>query len=218
MAVNARSRLLDAAERLFYAEGIRAVGIERVISEASIGKASFYRHFASKDELVVAVLRSRDERWRAWLAAVVDASNLPDREKPLALFDGLRERFSAVDFRGCAFINTMVESADADSAAHRTAVEHKEKVVHYLDGLLANAGYVDHDALARCLSQLADGAIVTAVRERTPAPADRGRAMAAALLSSAPHLPAVSRALGATPAHKPARTAARAAHRPRRSG
>ena len=75
MPVNARERLLETAERLFYAEGIRAVGVERILEESGVGRASFYRHFASKDDLVVEVLRRRDEAWRAWLAASAERTS-----------------------------------------------------------------------------------------------------------------------------------------------
>src|SRR5437660_1647306 len=98
MATRARERLLDAAEELFYAEGVRAVGVERILAESGVGRASFYRHFASKDDLVVAVLRRRDQAWRAWLAERVDALG----GKPLDVFAALAERFACADFRGCA--------------------------------------------------------------------------------------------------------------------
>ncbi|KJK58545.1 TetR/AcrR family transcriptional regulator [Saccharothrix sp. ST-888] len=186
MPSQARERLLVAAERLFYEEGVRAVGIERILSDSGVGRASFYRHFPSKDELVVEVLRRRDANWRAWLAETVEASPLGLADLPLALFDGLAERFAAADFRGCAFINTMVEEADHDSAAHRVAHEHKEKVIEFLDRLLAAGGYRDHLALARQLALLGDGAIITALREATPEAATRARTVAAALLGTAP--------------------------------
>ncbi|MEU6238022.1 helix-turn-helix domain-containing protein, partial [Kitasatospora sp. NPDC047058] len=67
MATQARARLLSTAEDLFYAEGVRAVGVDRILTESGVGRASFYRHFAGKDDLVVAVLQGRDERWRQWL-------------------------------------------------------------------------------------------------------------------------------------------------------
>ena len=186
MAVRARERLLTTAEELFYAEGIRAVGVERILSESGVGRASFYRHFASKDDLVVAVLSGRDERWRDWLRAAVDGYGLPAADRPLAVFDALAERFSRDDFRGCAFINTMIEAADRDSAAHRVAAEHKASVTAYLDRLLADAGRADHAALAPELMLLVDGAIVTALREGTPEPAARAKRIAAALLAGPP--------------------------------
>ncbi|MEU8033329.1 TetR family transcriptional regulator [Streptomyces sp. NPDC049099] len=184
MATQARARLLDAAEDLFYAEGIRAVGVDRILSVSGVGRASFYRHFASKDELVVAVIQGRDMRWRQWLRESVEARELPPEQRPLAVFDALAERFARQDFRGCAFINTMVEAADRDSAAHQVAAAHKRKVVDYLDQLLADAGYAEHAALADQLVLLIDGAIVTAVREGTVEPALRARRIAASVLAA----------------------------------
>ncbi|MFF9852323.1 TetR/AcrR family transcriptional regulator [Streptomyces litmocidini] len=189
MATNAKERLLGAAERLFYEEGIRAVGIERILSESGVGRASFYRHFPSKDDVVVEVLRRRDGMWRAWLDGRIAASERSPEELPLALFDGLAERFSAAEFRGCAFINTMVETADPDSPAHHVAAEHKEKVIAVLDRLLTEAGYRDHESLARQLALLGDGAIVTALREGTPEAAVRARAVAEVLLRAAAREP-----------------------------
>ncbi|MCF2533244.1 TetR/AcrR family transcriptional regulator [Yinghuangia soli] len=181
MPVQARERLLRTAEELFYADGIRAVGVERILGESGVGRASFYRHFPGKDDLVVAVLEGRDVRWRAWLAERVEAQG----GGPLAVFDALAERFAAADFRGCAFINTMVESADPDSAAHRVAAGHKAAVIAYVRGLLAADGVSEPGVLAEHFVLLMDGAIVTALRERTPDAADRARRVAAALLGAA---------------------------------
>ncbi|MFJ5230168.1 TetR/AcrR family transcriptional regulator [Kitasatospora sp. NPDC088391] len=182
MATHARARLLDTAEELFYAEGIRAVGVERILAESGVGRASFYRHFTGKDELVVAVLTRRDRAWRDWLAAGVAERG----GRPLDVFDALAERFARADFRGCAFINTMVETADPDSPAHRVAAAHKRQVVAYVAGLLAAQGRPAEEAaaLARRLVLLMDGAIVTALREGTPDAAAEARAVAAALLAA----------------------------------
>jgi AcrR family transcriptional regulator len=186
MATKARERLMQSAERLFYAEGIRATGIERILEESGVGRASFYRLFRSKDDLVVEVLRSRDSRWRAWLEDAVTARGLPAAGRPVAVFDALAERFGRHDFRGCAFINTMVETADPVSPAFRAAAEHKRRVVAYLDRLLTEAGYAGHEALARQFLLLVDGAIVTALRERTNEPAGSAKAVAIALLAAQP--------------------------------
>lgn len=180
MPTRARDRLLETAERLFYADGVRAVGVERILAESGVGRASFYRHFPSKDELIVAVLQARDERWRQWLADAVSARG----GEPVAVFDALAERFAAADFRGCAFINTMVEAADPGSPAHQVAAEHKRRVIAYVDGLLATAGRADHAELAQQWVLLMDGAIVTALRERSTEPAGRAKAVAEALLSA----------------------------------
>ncbi|WP_271217470.1 TetR/AcrR family transcriptional regulator [Streptosporangium carneum] len=179
MPTRARERLLDTAEELFYAQGVRAVGVEQILTASKVGRASFYRHFASKDDLVVAVLERRDLRWREWLAERVAALG----GGPLAVFDALAERFVRADFRGCAFINTMVEAADPGSPAHRVAADHKSRVAGYVESLLTAAGRDDATALAWQLVMLMDGAIVTALRERSAVPAQRARVIAAALLN-----------------------------------
>lgn len=185
MAKNARERLLTAAEELFYAEGIRAVGVERILEESGVGRASFYRHFASKDDLVVEVLRGRDVRYREWMARSVEARAASPHDRPLAVFDVLADRFAQADFRGCAFINTIVETADAGSAAHRAADEHKRAMTAYLEGLLADAGWSEAESLAEQQLLLMDGATVTAVRENGPKAASRSRTIFATLLAAA---------------------------------
>ncbi|MFI5613569.1 TetR/AcrR family transcriptional regulator [Amycolatopsis sp. NPDC051903] len=185
MATQARQRLLDTAAELFYAEGIRAVGVERILAESGVGRASFYRHFASKDELVIEVLRRTDTAWRDWLATRVDTLTDTAGDKPLAVFDALEERFGRQDFRGCAFINTIVETADPSSLAHHVAHEHKEAVIDYLAGLLEAAGHPAPRPMAQALHLLIDGAVVTALRERTPDPARRAKESAAVLLAAA---------------------------------
>jgi hypothetical protein len=101
------------------------------------------------------------------------------------VFDALAERFARADFRGCAFINTTVEAADRSSAAHQVAAGHKEALTAYVDGLLADAGYPDHEALAKQFQLLIDGSLVTALREGTPDAALRARGIAAAVLAAA---------------------------------
>ncbi|UCM90497.1 TetR/AcrR family transcriptional regulator [Streptomyces marincola] len=179
MATRARDRLLEAAEELFYAEGIHAVGVERLLSVSGVGRASFYRHFASKDDLVIAVLQRRDRLWRAWLEARVAAHG----GGPLAVFDALAEGAEEPGFHGCAFINAMAETADPDSEIYRLAGEHKQRVTDLLARLLANAGHQDSDSRARQLALLMEGAIVTAMRERSGEPARQARSMAEQLLS-----------------------------------
>ncbi|MEV5835671.1 TetR/AcrR family transcriptional regulator [Nocardia sp. NPDC052112] len=184
MATQARQRLLATAEELFYADGIRAVGIDRLLQESGVGRASFYRHFASKDDLVVAVLEDRDRRWLTWLRESVEAKAGDPMDRPLAVFEALSERFARKDFRGCAFINTMVEVADPDAAAHHAADRHKRRVIEYLAEILTAAGRSDAEELAAEFALLVDGAIVTAVRENSPAAADRAGVIARRLLGA----------------------------------
>ncbi|WP_424187206.1 TetR/AcrR family transcriptional regulator [Actinokineospora sp. G85] len=182
MATRARERLLQAAQDLFHAEGIRAVGVDRLLEVSGVGRASFYRHFATKDDLVVATVRAYGRHWLARLAETVRTQG----DDPLAVFDALAERFAADDYRGCVSINTMVEAADPTSAAHRAAAEHKAELVEYLRGLLVERGHADAEALARHLVLLVDGAIVTALRERIARPAHQAKSLAALMLARDP--------------------------------
>lgn len=179
-----RDRILDVAGQLFYQRGIRAVGIDTIIAQAGVAKMTFYKHFRSKDLLVVEFLKRRDAMWRAWFEAAVRRLAPNTQDRPLAIFDALEERFSLQDFRGCAFINTMVEMADGDHMAHQVAAEHKQKVKELVRGILSDAGAADSDELASAFLLLMDGAIVTAVRERKPGSAKAAKRIAAILLSN----------------------------------
>jgi AcrR family transcriptional regulator len=179
MPTNARERLLQGAEELFYQEGIQAVGVERLLATTGVGRASFYRHFAGKDDLVHAVLERRDAHWHAWLAETLAAHG----GGPLSLFDALAESAESEHYRGCAFINAMAEAADPNGEIFRLANEHKSKVTVLLDRLLEEDGHPDHHALAEQFTLLMDGATVTAMRERNGAAARRARAIAERLLA-----------------------------------
>ncbi len=188
MPTRARDRLLSTAEELFYAQGTRATGVDQILETSGVGRASFYRHFASKDDLIVAVLQQRRERFRTGFEPRVAASG----GHPLAVFDVLAERLDETGYRGCAFLNTMVEIPDPANPAHREAVEHKEELRAYFGELLAAHGYADADhELSRRLLMLYDGASVTGLRERSPRAAADARAVAEILLANAPReLPA----------------------------
>ncbi|MCX6463779.1 MAG: helix-turn-helix domain containing protein [Pseudonocardiales bacterium] len=172
MPTAARARLLATAERLFYAEGVRAVGVERLLAESGVGRASFYRHFPGKDDLVVAVLEERLARWRADLVAAVERRG----GGVLAVFDELDAQVVDPAFRGCAAINAMVEAADRGSAEHRVAAAHKRALADYLGGLAGDAD------LGETLLLLVDGALVTALRDPSAGAARRARAVAERLL------------------------------------
>lgn len=181
MPTNARERLLDAAENLFYAEGIHAVGIDRLLTESGVGRASFYRHFESKDDLVLTMLHNYDRNYRRWLAERTATLG----GTPLAAFDALIEYAGTSNFRGCAFINAVAEVAEPDSEIRAMAQRHKKTVAEYLRTLLAETGYPDDPDLAHQLLLLMDGAAVTELYERSDRAARQSRAMAAALLDRA---------------------------------
>jgi AcrR family transcriptional regulator len=187
VATRARDRLLRTAEELFYAQGTRATGVDQILEVSGVGRASFYRHFPSKDDLVVAVLQRRREWFRTGIKPRVAALG----GHPLDVFDVLAQRLEETGYRGCAFLNTMVEIPDPANPAHREAVEHKEEVRAYFAELLAAHGYRDDEhEVSRRLLMLYDGGSVTGLRERSPRAAADARAVAEVLLANAPREPA----------------------------
>ena len=183
---NPRQRILSTADQLFYAHGLRAVGTDRIIAEADVAKASLYRHFPSKDDLIVAFVEQRAERALESLEQAVTRLSPTPEGRPLAVFDALRQKLEAPDYRGCAFINCIIELADSEHGAHRAADQYKRDVMHCYSMLLEQAGYAEPAVLASQFALLVDGALVTALRENSPAAADRAKAVAAILLAAAP--------------------------------
>ena len=175
-----RERILAVASDLFYRKGIQAVGVDAIIREADVARMSFYRHFRSKEGLVVACVEQRDEVVRDWFEKRVKRLARNPKDRPLAVFDALAMRFTTERYRGCGFINTMAEMPDREGAVHRSAAGHKARFEEFLARLLREAGF--REALAGDLLLLFDGAIVAAVREGTSAPAVRARRIAALLL------------------------------------
>jgi AcrR family transcriptional regulator len=180
---SARERLLDAADELFYADGVRSVGIDKVIERAGVAKASLYSTFGSKEELVRAYLTRRYEARKARLSRVVEAQITP-RDKILAIYDSLAEMSGRPGFRGCAFVNATAESVPG-SAAEQVTDQMREFVRGLLHDLAAQAGVADPAQLAAQLVLLHDGAIIGARLDRDPSVALTARAAAAALLDAA---------------------------------
>ncbi|MES1950490.1 TetR family transcriptional regulator [Salinisphaera sp. S4-8] len=183
MPTQARERLLDSAEALFYRHGIQAVGIDRLLEDSGVGRASFYRHFESKDALVTAVLARRDAAWLEMFDDILEACD----GEPLALFDAMATRYAENDFRGCAFINAMVEAADRNSPWHQIAVEHKHALIERIAESLRAAGHADAETQASRWILLLDGAVVTAMREGHAGPIQEAGRMAAQLLDRPIH-------------------------------
>lgn len=155
-----REALLDAACTLFYQHGIRATSVDAILAKAGVARQSLYLHFASKDGLIAAFLKQRDERWRAALQRYVAVAVGP-REKLLTVFDFLAAWFAEPDFHGCAFINTAVEYADPQHPYHQFAGQHKTLVRDYLLALCHEADLKAAETLAGQLALLMEGAIVT---------------------------------------------------------
>ncbi|ABC80005.1 TetR/AcrR family transcriptional regulator [Anaeromyxobacter dehalogenans] len=157
-----REKLVETAAALFYRYGCHAVGIDTVLAEAGVAKMTLYRHFRSKDELVLAALRRMDERFRnAFMAAVERASDTPAGRLD-ALFDVVRDWVRGKDFYGCPFINVTAEFAAHDDPVHVAAAEHKRLALEYIERLAAEAGAADARGLARALKVLLEGCTVLA--------------------------------------------------------
>jgi AcrR family transcriptional regulator len=137
--LNPRDRILETASRLFYAHGIQGVGVDAIIAEAGVAKATLYKHFPSKDELVIAYLDRVDAAWRAALRSAAEASGPTPREQLVGLFDALTSACRRDGYRGCAFINTAA-ATDPGSPVHARTIEHKRAVRKWVRGLALQAG------------------------------------------------------------------------------
>ena len=181
--LSVRQRIMATACRLFYEEGIQAVGIQRIIDEAGIAKASLYAHFASKDELVTAYLAEKGKSVRTALGVHLDNPRLGPKAKILKCFDMLVTAAEAPAFRGCAFNNASAEVADP---AHpiRVATREQRAWIHEVFSGLARelAGAAGAERLAGSLMVLYDGAAATAVIDGSPASARHARWAAEKLL------------------------------------
>ncbi|MFJ4091644.1 TetR/AcrR family transcriptional regulator [Kitasatospora sp. NPDC089913] len=178
----ARTRILDAAEELFYAQGVQTVGMDAVRTAAGVTLRRLYQLFPSKDDLVEAYLERRDRRWLAELAAHVDASADVPAERVLAVYDWLADWFARPGFRGCAFVNSYGELGATAPGVAGAARRHKEALRDYLAGLAEDAGAPDGTGVH--LALLAEGAITLAALTRTPAPATEAREAARLLLAA----------------------------------
>jgi AcrR family transcriptional regulator len=180
-----RERLLDAADELFYAEGIQSVGIDRVIEHAGVAKASLYSTFGSKEELVGAYLDERHARTLARLRAAAEAADPRDpAARLLALFDAQAERFQAPDFHGCAFTAAAAE-APRGGRVDEAARSYRRAMRALFTELAAGAGAPDPPLLATQLQLLYDGATSSANLDRDPEIAAATRKAAAALIAAA---------------------------------
>jgi len=167
-APSARERLLDTAHRLFYRDGIRATGIDKVIAEARVTKVTFYRHFPSKDDLVLGYLALRHDAWMAWWR---DALSRHARQGPRAVVAALAEWFAAEGWRGCAFINAVGELGATHAPVVALARDHKSGMADAIASLLPGAR--GRAALSRAIATAVDGAIVRAQCDGEAGPALR---------------------------------------------
>jgi AcrR family transcriptional regulator len=158
-----RQRLLESAYDLFSRRGVRAVGIDEVIERAAVAKATLYRHFSSKDALVLAFLQRREELWtHGWVEAEARRRGGRAEDALLAIFDAFDEWFQRDDFEGCSFVNVLLETADLDHPVGRASAEHLENIRKVLRALATEAGLRDVEEFALTFHILMKGSIVQA--------------------------------------------------------
>jgi AcrR family transcriptional regulator len=163
----ARERILRTAYELFHRDGVTAVGVDRIVAEAGVAKTTLYRHFRSKDDLVVAVLERHEELWTSgWLELEVERRATSPRERILVTFDVLEDWLRDESFEGCLFINSLLEIHKRSNSIRTEAVAAIENVHAVLRRFAAEAGVRDPVAFAHQIQILMRGSIVAAVEGR----------------------------------------------------
>jgi AcrR family transcriptional regulator len=169
---DARERVLKTAADLFYQEGFRAVGIDRIIAEAGVAKMSLYNHFRSKDDLILAVLEYREALFRTEFSAAIAHYEATLNDPLRAFFAVLKDRFESGHFRGCVFMNASLELADPAHPASVYVQSQKRRFMEFLTELLVRSLGDKAAAHAPAIGLLVEGAIVTAVIQGSSQPAD----------------------------------------------
>ena len=180
----ARQRILETADRLFYQEGVRAVGIDRIIAEAEVAKMSLYNHFPSKDDLILAVLKYREESVLRFFRSAMDRHCRKAKNPLRAFFASLKEFFESPGFRGCPFQNAAVELADPIHPGTEFVRGHKQRFSEFLRGLVEETVGKAAAKVAPAVTILVEGAVVTAVIQGNPDPADVARDAALKLVGN----------------------------------
>lgn len=171
----ARKRILETADRLFYQDGIRAVGIDRIIAEAGVAKMSLYKHFPSKDDLILAVLKHREDTVLEFFRSAMERHGKKAKSPLRAFFAALKDFFESPGFRGCPFQNAAVELADLAHPGTEFVRGHKQRFSEFLRGLVEQTVGKSAAKLAPAVNILVEGAIITAVIQGSPEAADVAR-------------------------------------------
>lgn len=179
---SARQRLLDTARVLFYREGIRAVGVDTIVEHSGVGKATLYRHFPAKDDLIVAYLMEVDRDDRRWFEETTTVPGRSPKEQLLAWFDACEQRIKEPGFRGCPFLNAMAEIAEPEHPAYQFSVKHERDLRDSLAELSRQAGARDPEQLADQLLLIVNGALASASLFGEHSPARQLKAIGAHLI------------------------------------
>jgi AcrR family transcriptional regulator len=177
-AEQTREHVLGVAERLFHADGIRAVGVDRLAQDAKVTTATLYRLFGSKEGLVAAYLRRQDQGWFDWLERTAARDGLAH------FFDELDEQARQADYRGCPFRMALAEYPAPNSQVHRIAVQNKLRTRARFRELAAEAGAPNPDTVAEQLVLLMDGICASAAERNPDSQPGAGPQLARALLNA----------------------------------
>ncbi len=180
----ARARILDAAFRLFYSRGIRAVGVDLLIAESGVAKATFYKHFPTKESLVVAYLHEVDRIWTGQLHDAATAAGDDPSDQLVGLFDALTSACRRDGYRGCGFLNAAAETPSG-TPVHDAVVAHKQAVLCWITDLARRAGATNPSGLARSLTLLLDGGLASGALDADPDAARQAAAAASVLVRAA---------------------------------
>ncbi|WP_170337037.1 TetR/AcrR family transcriptional regulator [Ruegeria arenilitoris] len=185
MRPNKRDELVRKALLVFYRDGFHATGMDKLVAETGVSKTSMYKHFRTKEELILAALRLRDENFRNWFLRRIEELADTPAEQLIASFDALKEWFEEDSFRGCMFIKAGAEYQDKDHPINVQAAEHKRVLLEYFTELARKAGARNPEKLGCQLLLLKEGAIVTAVLLKSCDPAQDAKEAAQVLLDNA---------------------------------
>lgn len=191
-AAETREHILDVAEELFYRDGIRATGVDKITRDAGVAPTTLYRLFASKDDLVAAYVDRYAAGYQDWIETLTSASDARPRERILAFFDGLADVTSPEAFRGCPFLMTLAEYPDPESRAHVSAQAVKawvraklRELTNELPGVAPRSRAIVADQLALVV----EGIYASTAALGAHGPAQHARSLAALVIDNAtgPH-------------------------------
>jgi AcrR family transcriptional regulator len=181
-----QERILDSASNLFYREGLRAVGIDRVLAEAGAAKASLYSHYSSKDELMAAYMARQGAAWRDRATAAVRDAGTDGREGLRRLFDLFEQWVRSPEFRGCPFLNAASELPEPGHPARVVARGHRAWLHELVRGLVESTGVTAPEKVSQAVVVLLDGSVATALLDDDPSAIVAAREVVERLLEEAP--------------------------------
>ncbi len=182
--LSARQRIMEVATELFYREGVRAVGVDRIIEESGVAKATLYRYFATKDDLITAYLDEQNRLYWEWFDRIIAACEGSPREQLYAYFEALQVRQKRNNYRGCAFINISTEFPQLAYPGHRVSIEHKNTLRNRLHQLAVAARANDPALLAEQLLLVVNGASASATLFGEPTTAFQAKSVARLLIDA----------------------------------